>query len=35
MERAIEIHGVSFVTVNIEKSLASGDPVTEFNVKWG
>jgi hypothetical protein len=35
MERAIEIHGVSFVTVNIHKSLASGDPYTEFIVKWG
>jgi hypothetical protein len=35
MERAIEIHGVSFVTVTIEKSLTRGDPYTEFVVKWG
>lgn len=35
IERAMEIHGVSFVTVTIEKSLTKGDPVTEILVKWG
>jgi hypothetical protein len=35
IEKAMEIHGVSFVTVNINKSLAKGDEVTEFYVKWG
>lgn len=35
IERAIEIHGVSFVTVEINKSVANGDPCTEFMVKWG
>lgn len=35
MERAIEIHGVSFVTVEIVKSMVNGDPYTEYMVKWG
>jgi len=35
IERAIEIHGVSFVTVNIVKSMNLGDPFTEYLVKWG
>ena len=35
IEKAMEIHGVSFVNVTIEKSLAKGDPVTEYIVKWG
>jgi hypothetical protein len=35
IERAMEIHGVSFVNVTIEKSLTKGDPVTEIFVKWG
>jgi hypothetical protein len=35
IERAIEIHGVSFVTVDINKSAANGDPCTEYTVKWG
>jgi hypothetical protein len=35
IERAMEINGVSFVNVTIEKSLTRGDPVTEILVKWG
>lgn len=35
IERAMEIHGVSFVTVDITKSLVSGDSVTEIRVTWG
>lgn len=35
IERAMEIHGVSFVTINIEKSLTRGDALTQFMVKWG
>jgi hypothetical protein len=35
IEKAMEIHGVSFVTVDIKKSLAKGDPLTEIFVKWG
>ncbi|HEX2395263.1 MAG TPA: hypothetical protein VHI78_07955 [Bacteroidales bacterium] len=35
IEKAIEIHGVSFVTVDIQKSMAQGDPWTEYMVKWG
>lgn len=35
IERAIEIHGVSFVTVDIVKSMSKGDPFTEYLVKWG
>lgn len=35
IERAMEIHGVGFVTVDIEKSLTRGDPTTEILVKWG
>jgi len=35
IEKAMEIHGVSFVTVDIRKSLAKGDPLTEIFVKWG
>jgi hypothetical protein len=35
IERAMEIHGVSFVTISIEKSLTRGDPYTEILVKWG
>jgi len=35
IERAMEIHGVSFVTVTIQKSLTRGDAYTEFLVKWG
>jgi hypothetical protein len=35
IERAMEIHGVGFVTVDITKSLTKGDAVTEIMVKWG
>jgi hypothetical protein len=35
MERAMEIHGVSFVNINIEKSLTRGDQYTGIMVKWG
>jgi hypothetical protein len=35
IERAMEIHGVSYVSVIIEKSLAQGDPLTQILVKWG
>jgi hypothetical protein len=35
IERAMEIHGVGFVQVDITKSLTRNDPVTEFRVKWG
>jgi hypothetical protein len=35
IERAMEIHGVSFVNVTIEKSLTRGDSCTEIMVKWG
>jgi hypothetical protein len=35
IERAMEIHGVGFVTVDITKSLTRGDPFTEIMVKWG
>jgi hypothetical protein len=35
IERAMEIHGVSFVTVDMEKSLTRGDSFTEFVVRWG
>jgi hypothetical protein len=35
IEKAMEIHGVSFVTVNIPRSLAKGDGLTEIVVKWG
>jgi hypothetical protein len=35
IERAMEIHGVGFVDVSIEKSLTKGDTYTEFLVKWG
>ncbi len=34
IERALEIHGVSSVTVEIPKSLTRGDKVTEFRVNW-
>jgi hypothetical protein len=35
IERAMEINGVSYVDVAIEKSLTTGDPFTEIMVKWG
>jgi hypothetical protein len=35
IEKAMEIHGVSFVNVSIEKSLTKGDQYTEILVKWG
>jgi hypothetical protein len=35
IERAMEIHGVRFVNVTIEKSLTRGDAYTEILVKWG
>ena len=35
IEKAMEIHGVSFVTVEIPRSLARGDSLTEIVVKWG
>jgi hypothetical protein len=35
IERAMEIHGVGYVTVTINKSLTKGDPVTEILVRWG
>jgi hypothetical protein len=35
IERAMEIHGVSFVHITIEKSLTRGDECTEILVKWG
>jgi hypothetical protein len=35
IEKAMEIHGVGFVTVDISKSLTKGDPFTEIVVKWG
>ncbi len=35
IEKAMEIHGVGFVTVDITKSLARGDAFTEMRVKWG
>jgi hypothetical protein len=34
MERAMEIHGVEQLTVNITQSLTKGDPVTEIQVRW-
>jgi hypothetical protein len=35
IEKAMEIHGVGFVTVDITKSLTRGDAFTEIVVKWG
>ena len=35
IERAMEIHGLSNVKVQITKSLVTGDPYTEMRVKWG
>jgi hypothetical protein len=35
IEKAMEIHGVGFVDVILKKSLAQGDDVTEFYVRWG
>lgn len=35
IEKAIEIHGVSFVTVDLVKSMSKGDAYTEYLVKWG
>jgi hypothetical protein len=34
IERAMEIHGVSSVTVDVPKSMTRGDKVTEFRVSW-
>ena len=34
IERAMEIHGVSSVTVDFTKSLTRGDKVTEIKVNW-
>jgi hypothetical protein len=34
IEKAIEIHGVSSVTVEISKSMVRGDKVTEIQVHW-
>ncbi len=34
IERALEIHGVSSVTIDIPKSLTRGDKLTEFRVSW-
>lgn len=34
VERALEISGCKNVKVNIQKSLAKGDPVTELNLSW-
>ena len=34
MERALEISGCKNCRVNIQKSLATGDPVTEFDLTW-
>jgi hypothetical protein len=34
IERAMEIHGFSYVLVEITKSLAHGDELTEFHVSW-
>jgi len=35
IEKAMEIHGVSFVTIDIPRSLTRGDTLTEIVVKWG
>ena len=35
IERAMEIHGLGYVSVTIDKSLTRGDAVTEIRVKWG
>lgn len=34
IERAMEIHGVKYVTVTITKSITKGDSYTEFQVNW-
>jgi hypothetical protein len=34
IERAMEIHGFGYVLVEITKSLAHGDELTEFHVSW-
>lgn len=34
IEKAMEIHGVVNVDVNIGRSLSKGDPLTEISVKW-
>jgi hypothetical protein len=34
IERAMEIHGFGYVLVEITKSLARGDELTEFHVSW-
>jgi hypothetical protein len=34
IERAMEIHGFGYVLVDITKSLAHGDELTEFHVSW-
>lgn len=34
MERAVEISGVEVISVRITKSLAKGDPYTEFAGEW-
>lgn len=35
IERAMEIHGLGLVIVEITKSMARGDEITEINVSWG
>jgi hypothetical protein len=34
IEKAMEIHGFGYVVVNITKSLARGDSLTEMHVSW-
>ena len=34
IEKAMEIHGVSSVTINFTKSLTRGDKITEIRVDW-
>lgn len=35
MEKALELSGCKMVKVSITKSLAKGDPFTEFQISWG
>jgi hypothetical protein len=34
IERAMEIHGFGYVLVDVRKSMAHGDELTEFHVSW-
>ncbi len=34
IEKAMEIHGFGYVMVDLKKSMANGDDLTEFHVSW-